>query len=286
MQRRQQLRILGLVLSAAVGATVAYGYTAQEILDVHQGSWDTANDLHVKFWQKEDDIHVTGWTVGPCSSDNPGAIFGQPTSQQLGDQPEPHHSNGDDGTHAVDLDWDGISVPNCTTVSIPFAWTLTDKNTKRVEIFWTKDGVPKKHGAKNGWRVGNPVPIGGDQWTHYFEISNDDDPNDPNSQSLIIQTLRYGVVDGIAPLTFEQLGNFSDWIDAPQTTMTLAPGEAYSFNITTSFGDTGHILGLYEIVDQLRARQIETREVFDHPTPEPSALLLLSVGVLLALRRG
>ncbi len=293
-------KTLGLLvlLAATLGCSLPAMaiYSAKEVFEVHQGSWDVANDLHIKFWQKEDYIQVLDWEVGDLGG------LPQPTNLQRGDQPEPYHSrtNGgntgpDNGTHAVDLDWDNLDIPFCTNVWLEFTWWLTEKNTKRVQVNWTQDGVPGDNDpANHGWDVGPPVPQGGGLYAHTVHICNDDDPNDPLAKDLILRNVKYSVVHGLYELSADDLWGWSDWLAAPTSDIVLHPSECMSFDVITDVGWDGHILGSYEVwypdgggvgdlgVSQVTSGQIQVYEVFDHPTvPEPTSLLLVFCGVLL-----
>jgi hypothetical protein len=282
------------VIGVAWGlATPAHAiYSAKEIFDVHQGSFDVATDLHIKFWQKEDDIEVLDWRIGELFGGLPA-----PDNVGRGDQPEPWHSrqNGgdtgpDNGMHAVDIDWLSLQIPFCTTVGLEFEWDLTEKNTKRVEVLWTKDGEPPDKPVPNhGWSVGDPEDIGGGLWKHGVEICNDEDPDDPLAEDLHLTNIMYSYADHYNPLSADELRNWDPWFDAPITDIVLAPGQCMMFDVITDFGDFGHILGSYQVIDTLGplgGRQVQVFEVFDHPTPPlPSTGLSLLVVAAAARRR-
>ena len=290
--------LAAVVLSVCAQGAATLPYTAQEVLRFHQSSFAVATDLHVKFWQKEDDINITSWDVTGTSGGLP-----MPDSEKRGEQPGEHHSmtenfgqppqrpgpNPDNGQHAVDLDWNTLSVPYCTWVDIGFKWTLTEKNRKYHEIQWTNGGAPVKLTSGNGWEVDDPVWFAESQWLHRVHILNTDDPNDPSAMPLYVSDLRFWGLDNYDYLTKEDLENWILWTDAPMTTFTLLPGTEYVFDVVTGFGWNGHILGQYNALDATGGAVL-VGETFDHPNPvpEPSQLLhcaaIVAFGILIRHR--
>jgi len=114
------------------------GTKVQNQFKIHQDKFPVANDLHFKVWQKEDNINVNGWDIDISGFNK--------SSSQRGDQPEPQHSDGDNGKHAVDVKaWAG-DVPYCTNVKVDVDFWLTSWNTIRLsDVHWTRR-------ATAGWK--------------------------------------------------------------------------------------------------------------------------------------
>jgi len=217
------------------------GVQIREIWTIHQGVYpEGATDLEFKLRQKEDNIYVNGWNL---------TISGFTTS-----------SSNRDGLHAVDVTAGGANIPFCTWVTVEGDFWLTNKNTKFMEAYWTRQGDPqpkKKAMPKHGWEFNDPRPDPKNpgQYLHLFCITNDD-------------TTDYLNVTGLA------FNATMDWYDdlttislpSPYPNFTLAPGESWCTNITTSgtLGG-GHIYFTYSITGS----GIISIELGDHPVSMP-----------------
>jgi len=227
------------------------GVRVRETWKLHQDKYTLATDLHFKLWQKEDNINVNGWEVnisGFASS-----------SSQRGDQPEPYHSDGDNGQHAVDVNASGgAGIPNCNWVTVKATFWLTSWNTKRLaDVKWTDDGAEEKAMPDHGWSIDYPksVPCT-EQFLHMFTITNDDTTDELNVTGLaFLATMTW--FDDITQIEFS--GSYPNF--------TLAPGQNWSTNITTT-GPLyeGHIYFKYS----LNGSGIYSKDWVDHPvTKEP-----------------
>jgi len=240
------------------------GVPVRETWKLHQNKYsDFATDLHFKLWQKEDNIDVIGWVVDishfPRSDSQRG---NQPLKwhKRVNNMPGlPKTEDPDNGQHAVDVTADGANIPHCTWVTVKAKFWLTRWNTKRMSgVTWTKATNETKAMPDHGWDVDYPTPDPQNtgQYLHRFTITNDD-----ASDTLCISGLAFDTT--------------MDWYDdleginfpSPYANFSLAPGESWSTDITTS-GDLvgGHIYFKYAINDD---SGIISEDWVDHPVTSP-----------------
>jgi len=243
------------------------GVEVRETWWIHQNKYDNATDLHFKLWQKEDWINVNGWEVDISNF--------TVSNSQRGDQPEPYHSDagGDNGQHAVDVNASGASIPFCTWVTVNATFWLTAWNTKRLaDVNWTNDSATKKAMPDHGWSIDYPKsdPCT-EQFLHMFTVTNDDTTDELNVTGLaFLATMTW--FDDLTQITFSE----------PYSNFTLAPGQSWSTNITTT-GPLyeGHIYFKYS----LNGSEIYSKDWVDHPvTKEPlvggTAIPINTLGIL------
>ena len=133
------------------------------------------------------------------------------------------------------------------------------------------------------------VDNGDGTYTHEVTITNNDSPTEANPLDLYLRNVRFSTLEGLSFISYNQLDTWSDWTDAPDTSLMLAPSETYTFDVITSWED-GHVLGTFEAYDPDLPPTREDMlviETWDHPTetivPEPGTMTLLAVGGMLLL---
>lgn len=237
-----------------------------------QNVWDSANDLHFTLHNKEPGIAITG---------HQGNVSNFPNTVSM---------QGRD----VKVWSDGAEIPLGGMVTVDSTLFLTAKNTIHIkDIFWTKNGVPRKAGPDWGWKIDDPVPgSGGIGFKHLFVLDNDD-----LTESLLVKNLCF----------FPTKDFYSDLNDVPfecpsdpeiPVEILLNPEESFSYPIMT--GESligGHIYMTFSLekvtvspVSDTSTANIVTSDFItifngDHPVisvvPEPtSTLSLLFLGIL------
>lgn len=258
---------LDMVLADTSTSGGTPGVGVRKTFWLHQDKYDFANDLHFKIWQKDDSLFVSGWEVDISDFTS--------SSSQRGDQPEPYHSDagGDNGQHAVDVTASGASIPFCTWVKIDVTWWLLCGNTICLtNVSWTKYSEKKKAMPDHGWSIDYPKsdPCT-EQFLHMFTITNDDTTDELNVTGLaFLATMTW--FDNLTQIEFSE----------PYSNFTLAPGQNWSTNITTT-GPLyeGHIYFKYS----LNGSGIYLKAWADHPvTKEPlvggTAIPINTLGIL------
>ena len=250
---------------------------------------ETATDVHFKAWQKEDNIHINGWQITIECCDNI-------TGTTPADQPEPQHSRiqtigpdppppavEDDGSHAVDVDATGCSVPPGGVCKIKVCFWLTAWNTIRMDDFeWTFDAgdepedeedaqdpdegnevhnpAPNIPGGTGNPQVGNPS----DPWRHVLKIINDDPVRTLVYKDLVFHTSTtdYANLDDVP---FDPSGA------GPDPVVTLPPGHMYKIDVLTPTPvHGGFVYGqwdVYELVDGDTEVPLSS-DTFQHMVPD------------------
>jgi hypothetical protein len=129
----------------------------------------SADSLEFKTWQIDDDSEINGWSV--TADDFPNL------TSQRGDQPSPHHEDGDNGMHAVDAAAGGQSVPLLSDVRVDVTLWLTAGSTVRFnDMKWLLGGGSTKTAPDFGWIVEDPKPHPTDPLltAHTLKIYNDE----------------------------------------------------------------------------------------------------------------
>ena len=232
---------------------------------IHQDKYDNATDFHFKLWIEQDNIDITGWDVDVSH-------FPVATSKR-GNQPAPYHGNlynkpgipatsdPDNGMHAIDITADGCQIPYCTWVKVTLTMWLTDYNVMAfTDINWTKDSDATQAKPDHGWEMdwSTPDPLNPGQYLHNFTITN------------------YDTVDtyDVSELAFNATMNWYEDLEtidfpAPYSTITLAPGESWSTDISTLNSDFvgGYIYFTY-IIDG-------SQEWLSHPVVGNTKIIVL-----------
>ena len=200
---------------------------------IHQNKYDYATDFHFKLWIEQDNVDINGWDVDISHFPVVDSTRGNQPSQYHGNLYNipgiPATSDSDNGMHAIDIIADGGNVSYCTWVKVTITMWLTDYNVMAfTDIKWTKEGGELKAKPDHGWDIDwpTPDPLNPGQYLHRFTITN------------------YDAVDtyDVSELAFNATMDWYDDIEtigfpSPHASITLAPGESWYTDISTSGSD-------------------------------------------------
>ncbi|MBD3234048.1 MAG: T9SS type A sorting domain-containing protein [candidate division Zixibacteria bacterium] len=216
-----------------------------------------AYELNFTLWQKEDGIDVNGWMV--CVSPPPDGFY-EVTSERT-NQPEPYHSNGDNGQHAVRVHCTDGVIPRGGQVDVYACLWLTGWNTLRTaDIDW--EGAKSIKAAPNlGWTVDWPKHIGDDYYRHRVTFQNDDTTG-------TIELLDFRFRPSFDEIPIDSVFPFDTLLT---DVVALEPGMSWSCDVIT-YGAYigGHIYGHY-LVQKLQPGDCASimTQIFDHEIIEP-----------------
>jgi type II secretory pathway pseudopilin PulG len=191
---------------------------------VHQRAfYPHAKDIHTGIYTKKG-LKINGWKVT-------FSLFTNARSQA-------------DGTRRVNMDADGTDIPFCTDVTITYDVWLSrggrvcpNYQGSWVRWTWGSNSIKALPNHHWGWNWPKPDPQNPGKHLHPFHITNDDATDYLNITGLAFNA----TMDWYEDLT-------QICFPSPYPNITLAPGESWSVNVSTSGSlDGGHIYFNYKI---------------------------------------